>query len=118
MPLQREERRRFPRINLKTPVCWQMRGVSEINNSVNGDIGLGGIGFTDDKFIAANAYINLQLNMASRLINMTGRIANVCFLPYSDKYRLGIEFIEVDQKEKKLLADYINEQMKIREKNL
>ncbi len=111
MPLEKEEKRRFPRIILKTPLSWQIRGTPQINNAVNGDIGIGGIGFVNDIFVAANAYVDVQLNMAARVINVTGRIANISFLPYSDKYRLGIEFIEFEQKEKKVLEDYIKEQL-------
>ena len=110
MPFQKENKRRFPRILLKTPLRWQIRGVSQINNAVNGDIGLGGIGFIYDKFIAANLCINMEFHLESRVVNATGRIANVSFLPYSDKYRLGVEFLEFAQKEKKLLSDYITKQ--------
>jgi len=110
MPLQKEEKRRFPRVILKTPLSWQVRGLPEINNASNGDIGIGGIGFVNDKFVAANACVNIQINMAARVINVTGRIANISFLPYSDKYRLGIEFMEFEQKERKFLEDYLKEQ--------
>lgn len=114
MPLQKEEKRSFPRVILKTPLCWKIRGVSKVNNAANGDIGLGGMGFIDDNFVAANTCLNIQLNVAMRTINVIGRVANVSFLPYSDKYRLGIEFMEFDQEEKNFLADYINEQMEMK----
>ncbi len=118
MPLQKEEKRSFPRLILKTPLSWQIRGVSNINNAVNGDIGLGGLGFIDGNFVAANTCLNIQLNVATRVINVTGKVANINFLPYSDKYRLGIEFIELGAQEKEFLSNYINEQMEARETSL
>lgn len=111
MPILKEEKRRFPRINLKTPLRWEIRGASQTTNTVNSDISLGGLGFVNERFIAANTCVSVQINIESRTIRAAGRIANVSFLPYSDKYRLGIEFMEFDTKEKDLLSIYIRDQI-------
>jgi len=99
-------------------LSWQVRGATEINNAIYADIGLGGISFIDDNFVAANTCLNIQFNVASRVISAAGKVANVSFLPYSDKYRLGIEFMEVGALEKKFLSDYIKEQTEIKETSL
>lgn len=114
MPFKKEEKRRFPRIALKTPLNWKIRGMPQSNSAINNDISLGGIGFIDDKFVAANTCVNIQLNVAARVVNVMGKIANISFLPYSDKYRLGVEFMEFDSNEKKFLSDYINEQFELK----
>ncbi len=114
MPFKKEDKRRYPRIVLKTPLSWKIRGMPQSNNAINSDIGLGGMGFVDDNFVAANTCLNIQFNVATRVINVTGKIANINFLAHSDKYRLGVEFMEFDPKEKKFLSDYINERFEIK----
>lgn len=114
MPFKKEEKRSFPRIVLKTPLSWKIRGMPQSNNAINSDIGLGGLGFVDDNFVAANTCVNIQFNIEKRVINVAGKIANINFLPYSDKYRLGVEFLEFDPKERKFLSDYINERFEIK----
>lgn len=110
MPILKEEKRRFSRVALKVPLRWQIRGKSELNDTINQDIGLGGISFVNEQFLATNILVNIQMNLAAQIIKAAGRIANVSFLPYSDKYRIGVEFLEFETKEKKFLSDYINAQ--------
>lgn len=110
MPLLKEEKRRFPRVALKVPLRWQIRGRSEPNDTINQDIGLGGISFVNEQFLATNIFVNIQLNLAAQIIKAAGRIANVSFLPYSDKYRIGVEFLDFEPNDKKFLLDYINAQ--------
>lgn len=110
MPILKDEKRRFPRVAIKVPLRWQIRGRSEPNDTINQDIGLGGISFVNEQFLATNIFINIQMNLAAQIIKAAGRIANVSFLPYSDKYRIGIEFLEFELKEKRILSDYINAQ--------
>jgi len=103
-----KERRAFPRVNIKAPIRWQVSGTGEFNNATSNDIGLGGVGLTDDKFLALDTRVNLEINLLSRIIHPVGRIVRVSSLPYSERYRLGVEFQEINPENKKLLADYIN----------
>jgi len=105
------EKRRFPRITLKSPLRCQIRGEREANNVVSSDIGLGGLSFINDRFITPNTFINLELKILNRVISPIGRIVRSNPLPYSDKYRMGVEFLEIDFQHKKLLSDYINMQL-------
>ncbi len=111
MPMLKEEKRRFPRVAVKVPLRWQIRGRPEPNDTINHDIGLGGISFINEQFLATNIFVNIQMNLAAQVIKTAGRIANVSFLPYSDKYRIGIEFLEFEPKEEKILLDYLNAQI-------
>ena len=50
----------------------------------------------------------LELNILSRALSLVGRIAWSLPLPHSDRYRFGIEFMEVEPVERYYLSDYID----------
>jgi len=103
-----EEKRSFPRIRLRIPIHCKVRGEGECSNAVSDNIGLGGIGFINDKFIAPQTFLMLEVNVLSRLLSPIGRIAWANSLPHSNRYQLGVEFIEFDPQEKNFLKDYID----------
>jgi len=105
------EKRRFPRITFKSPLRCQIRGDKEVNNVVSSDIGLGGLSCINDRFITPNTFINLELKILNRIINPIGKVIRSNPMPHSDKYQMGIEFLEIDFQQKKLLSDYINMQL-------
>ena len=105
------EKRRFPRITLKSPLRCQIRGEKEAANIVSSDIGLGGLSCINERFVSPNTFINLELKILNRVINPIGRVVRSNPVPFSDKYQMGIEFLEIDFQQKKLLSDYINMQL-------
>ncbi len=110
MAIRLEEKRRFPRITLKTPLRYKIRGMPECNSAVSDDISLGGIGFVNHCFIPPQISVGLEINILSKIISPIGRIAWSHPLPHSDRYRVGIEFLEFDPREKNFLADYMDMQ--------
>lgn len=108
MELKLEDQRHFFRIRLQAPLHYQIRGKPNFNNTVTENISIGGLSFTNDKFIAPNTLLTLQVNVLSKILNPIARVAWVNSLPYNDRYRLGVEFIELDPTQKRYLADYIN----------
>lgn len=103
-----EELRRFPRISLKTLLHCQIRGKAEGNFTITRDIGLGGISFINEGFVAPNTCVNLEINILSRIVTTAGRIVRADSVPFSDKFKFGVEFIELEPLQKKHLSDYIN----------
>ena len=106
-----EEKRSFPRINLKTALRCQVRGTQEFNNVVSDDISAGGVSFVNESFIVPQTRVNLEINLLSRMINTTGRIIRANPLAHSNKYRWGVEFLEIDPLQKKYLSAYMNMQI-------
>ena len=103
-----EEKRRFPRIPLRIPLHYQVRGTSKFNNTIINDISLGGLGFTNNEFIASNTALALELDILFRVLRPIGRVAWSSPLPHSDRSRLGVEFLELDPRDKNYLSDYID----------
>jgi c-di-GMP-binding flagellar brake protein YcgR len=102
------EKRYFPRIKLQRPLHYQIRGVPEFNNAIGDDISLGGMSLINNKFIAPQTLVTLKINILSRILSPTAKIAWSSLVPKSDRYRLGIQFLEIDLQEKRYLSEYIN----------
>ena len=104
------EKRRFPRISIKLPLRYQIRGTPEFNRASSADLSIGGLGFITAGFIAPNSYLNIEINLSPRIINATARVVRADSLRRSDSYQLGVEFCKLGYQEKQLLSDYINQQ--------
>jgi len=105
-----EEKRRFPRIKVRLPLRYQVRGTPEFNNVITEDISLSGIGFASDKFIAPATKVMLEINALLHILTPIGRVAWTASSPHSDKYHSGVEFVQLDRNQKKYLQDFIGMQ--------
>jgi hypothetical protein len=108
MVLRPEEKRQFPRINLRTPIRYQIRGNSLFDHAVSDNISLGGLSYIGNTFIAPSTALMLEINILSKILRPVGKIIWSQPLPHSDRNRLGIEFLELDLNEKSYLADFIS----------
>lgn len=111
MAFKLEEKRRFPRIKLKTPLRYQIRGAPDFDNVTTNDISQGGISFVSDKFISPATLLMLEINVLSRILRPIGKVVCAQPLPHSDRNRLGIEFLEFNPEEKNYLQDYVKLRM-------
>jgi hypothetical protein len=105
-----QEKRRFPRIRLKTPLSFQIRGISGIHNAICDDISLGGAGFVNNEYLAPRTPVTAQINILSKILNPAAQVAWALPLPHSNRYRIGLEFLELEPQEKNYLKDYIDMQ--------
>lgn len=106
-----EEKRRFPRIRLKSPVQCHRRGVNELSqNAVTDDISLSGMSFTNEQFLSPNSMLMLQINVLSRILYPIAKVVWSNPLPHSDRYQVGVQFMELDPLERRYLGDYIDMQ--------
>jgi len=106
--LKKEEKRCFRRINLHTPIRYQVRGESVFDNTLSDNISEGGLAFNSPKFIPPNTTVMLEIGLFSRMLYPIGRVSWCQPLAHSDRNRLGIEFLELSSSEKSFLSDYIN----------
>lgn len=106
-----EENRRFPRVEIHVPLHYQVRGAPEFNNAITNNISMGGLGFVNEEFIAPKNDLILEINILSHLLNSIGKVVWSSPLLHSNRYRVGVEFLELDEKEKNYLQDYIDMQM-------
>jgi len=103
-----EDKRRFFRVKLQSPVRFQIRGKPESNNAITDNVSTGGLCFNNDKFISPDTLLMLEFNVLSRFLNPIGRVAWVNSLPRSERFKLGVEFVEFDTNSRNFLNDYVN----------
>lgn len=108
MALKEAEKRKFYRFPLNTPLHYKIRGAAEFGSSVTKDISVGGLRFVVDKYISPSTYLMLEFNLLSKIINPIGRVKWLQPLPHSNRYQMGLEFIELEPESKNFLSDYIN----------
>lgn len=107
MEVSKEEKRRFVRVKFKTPLRFQIRGRSEFDNSLSKDISLGGISIISDNFVPPNANLMLEFNLLAHFMALIGKVVWSSPLRRSNRFRSGIEFLEMEPSEKKSLGDFI-----------
>lgn len=105
-----KDNRRFPRVELRTPVTYQVRGESRIDNTICDNISLGGLGFVSERFIPPATPLMLEINIFSRTLRAIGKVTRTQPLPHSYRNHIGLEFIELGLTDKGYLADYVSTQ--------
>lgn len=103
------EMRRFKRIPYQGQVQVTLAGnKTEFCQSV--DISQGGVCFVSSRLLKTDSLIKLSLELPKtrRLIQITGRVAWIArLLPVSgqtqDRYKIGIEFVRLNNKDRKML---------------
>ena len=108
---RKNDKRISPRIKVSAALRYQIRGTSDFNNVLSDNVSVTGLGFINDGFIAPSSNLTMEINILSRILNPIGRIAWSSPLPHSNKYRLGVEFLEINPVERRYLNDYIGIQI-------
>ena len=108
---KKDDRRRFDRVELHTDLHYQVRGqTSESKIAVSNNVSVGGLALNVDKFISASSLLNIDINLMPRVLKFIGQVVWCQALAHSDRYRVGVEFIEVDPVERGFLQNYIKMQ--------
>ena len=97
----------FPRVELRTPISYQIRGEPHINNTICDNISMGGLGFIAERFIPPATPLMLEINVLSRRLRAVGKVAWTQPLPHSYRNRIGLEFLELELSDKEYLSDYV-----------
>jgi hypothetical protein len=106
--IKESEKRRFPRVILSTPCSFKIRGTPEFGNGLTKDISATGLRFVSDKYLKPSTDVAVEINVLHRAINPIGRIKWSQPLSHSNRYQMGLEFVELDTESKNYLSDYIS----------
>lgn len=103
-----EEKRVSQRVKVKFPIRYQIRRGGFFASALTENLSLSGTRLNADRFFPMGLNLNLELNILSNIINSVGRVVWSQPLTHSNRYQMGIEFIELNSKDKNYLSDYIN----------
>ena len=106
-----KEKRQFQRFNAKFPIRYQIKRGGFFASALTADVSLSGTRLNADRFFPRGLNLNLQLNILSKIINPIGKVIWSQPLPHSNRYQMGIEFIEINPQDKNYLSDYINKRI-------
>lgn len=104
----KQEHRKYLRINAKFPIRYKIRKGGFFASALTNDLSLSGARLNTDRFFPKGLNLNLELNILSRVINPVGRVVWSQPLAYSNRYQMGIEFIEINAQDKNYLSDYLS----------
>lgn len=110
MVIKAQEKRRSLRVNVRLPIRYQIRGLPLFDNAIADNISNEGLAFTSPNFIRPSSFITLEINLLSRVLRLTARVARSSMLPRSYRTQVGVEFLEIDPKEKDYLSDFLDMQ--------
>ena len=102
-----KEKRRFLRIGAKFPIRYQIKRGGFFASALTQDISLFGARLNSDRFFPRGLNLSIELNILSKVIKPIARVVWSQSLPRTDRYQMGIEFIEVNAQDKNYLSDYI-----------
>jgi c-di-GMP-binding flagellar brake protein YcgR len=105
------ERRRFRRVRCLSPVEYRFVNDDKYHYGVTCDISEGGVSFKVDGSVPIGTHLYFRVKLRNRPQAILGiaRVAWSAPEPYSEQYRLGLEFIEVNSVNKEDISTYIQE---------
>ncbi|MFH0738699.1 MAG: PilZ domain-containing protein [Candidatus Omnitrophota bacterium] len=112
MLLSHQEKRVYPRLKLGVPFRYQARGTQEFRNALSDNLSIGGISFTASSYIPPSTNLMLEINLLKRALNPVARVAWATPIAHSDRYRLGLEFVEFNPKDREYIGDFIDTHLK------
>jgi hypothetical protein len=103
-----KEKRQFRRISAKFPIRYRIRRGGFFASALTENLSLSGTRLNADRFFPQGLNLNLELNILSKIINPVGKVVWSQPLPHSNRYKMGIQFIEINPQDKNYLTDYVN----------
>ena len=103
-----EEKRRFPRVGISFPTECDFVDKNGYFYTVTRDLSAGGIRITSDKFIPKGSILKLNINLINKVIPAEGEVVWTREEKYSEKYILGLKFLQMEEKSRKVLNDFLD----------
>ena len=104
-----DERRRWTRLRAYAPIKYRFLKEDRFECSITCDISEGGVGLLIDEPLPCGICLYFQIKLHDRPQPAYG-IARVAWTAkdlYSEKYRAGLEFIEISSDSRMSIADFI-----------
>lgn len=103
-----KENRLYRRIPLHNPLAYRIRGNPISYCTLTDDISRGGVAFYNQNFIAPNTTLNLEIEILKHKVFPIAKVRWSAPLAHSNRYRVGAQFIEINDTDIKFLEEFIN----------
>ncbi|MFH1360533.1 MAG: PilZ domain-containing protein [Candidatus Omnitrophota bacterium] len=103
------EKRRFKRVRYQEPVHYQFKEQGKFGGCLASDLSEGGIKISMNDFVPLHTEIAMRLKLQDvpHVVDLTGRVAWVQQVPYSDRYRAGVEFVNESSNAREGIQSYV-----------
>ena len=105
------EKRKYPRLNSRIPMRYRKIETStqEFQGSLMKDISEGGTRMTISEFLPLNSKLAMEIPLmpGRRPVKGVSRVAWVAKAGFSERYDVGVEFVELDQEDSMQIAKFI-----------
>lgn len=106
-----KERRRFGRINARVPLQFKdiQRPIEIYNGTLTKDISEGGVRFTSNDFLSifTRLFVEVSVPSFSRPIKAISKVAWIQKEPRGNQYIVGLQFLDMNEEDRKHLAAFI-----------
>lgn len=88
------QQRRYPRMNLRDAVSYQLDELEPFQGSYGRDVSMGGACIELDRFVKVGTQMTVRMQMPNtqQVVEAKARVSWVSVVPESDRYRVGIVF--------------------------
>ena len=88
------EKRRYRRVAYQEAIHYQFPERTKFGGCLSKDISIGGIQLNFNDFVPVNTDLTVSVKIKDipKIIDVSGRVVWVKQVPYSDRYKLGLEF--------------------------
>ncbi|MFH1655517.1 MAG: PilZ domain-containing protein [Candidatus Omnitrophota bacterium] len=106
---QNKDKRTNERKRIYASVRYQLKSSQEFGSTSSCDISEGGLRLNFEKFIPNNTEFLLQMNLPTmpKIVNALGKVVWANRIPHSDRYQLGLKFVDIDSEQKTDVTDYL-----------
>lgn len=112
MDMDFQEKRSFPRLNLRIPVQYKrIKGRTNIlRATVTKDIGAGGVKLLSNDYIPLHTKLKVDIFLTpkSESVSAVSKIVWIQKHPRSDQYDLGLQFTDIPENNRTVISGYIN----------
>jgi len=104
-----EDKRTCERKRVYASVRYQLKSSQNFGSTLSCDISEGGLRLNFDKFVPNDTEFLLHMNLPTmpKIVNALGRVVWSNRIPHSDRYQLGLKFVEIDDKQKEDVSGYL-----------
>ncbi|MDP3143512.1 MAG: PilZ domain-containing protein [Candidatus Omnitrophota bacterium] len=109
-----QERRKFVRIWESSQISYQIMPNMKAGDYLTRDLSQGGLRFFVHEFIPLNTLLKIRINLEKKYfaIEAVVKIVWIKEIPMSERFEIGVEFVNIPAETSSLLIDYIKDNLR------
>lgn len=102
------ERRTYSRIDISFPVECNILPKRNYFYTVSKDLSSAGVKILSNDFLSKGNFLKVNINLIDNVINLKAKVAWCNKERVCERYSAGLEFIEINEKDRVMLSDFLN----------